>query len=158
MNQELDGLKPSSSTSHVLKSERTVLHVLFPEVRAQLLSCLFGLPQKQRYVRQLMSTSGLALHTVQDELRKLTAVGLVTSWSNGYHRFYRANRDHPLYRQLTYIVELSKKLPRPRHSALSRPEPRRHAKKQRRRRPQPLPPDRLVSWGLFSPKAKTRRL
>ena len=43
-----------------------------------------------------MGLSGLALHTVQDELRKLSAAGLITNWSNGYHRFYRANPNHKL--------------------------------------------------------------
>jgi hypothetical protein len=35
---------------------------------------------------------------VQDELRKLSAIGLITNWSNGYHRFYRAHNPaakHP---------------------------------------------------------------
>jgi predicted transcriptional regulator len=73
------------------KSERAVLEVLFPEVRAKLLRSFFTTPPQQRYVRELVNASGLTLHTVQDELRKLSAVGLLTSWSNGYHRFYRAN-------------------------------------------------------------------
>jgi len=64
--------------------------------------------------------SGLALHTAQDELRKLGAIGLVVGWSNGYHRFYRANRDHPLYPQLLGIVQLSESLPRANHSNLRR--------------------------------------
>ena len=80
----------------MLKSGRTVLDVLFPEVRAKLLRVFFTALPKQRYVRELMNVSGLTLHTVQDELRKLSAVGLLTSWSNGYHRFYQANRDHPM--------------------------------------------------------------
>ena len=71
----------------MLKSERTALDVLFPEVRAKLLRSLFTTPLKERYVRELKNMSGLALHTVQDELRKLSAVGLLSSWSNGYHRF-----------------------------------------------------------------------
>src|SRR5438045_7408962 len=89
------------------KSECTVLDVLFPEVRAKLLRLLFTSTGNQRYVRELANMSGLALHTVQDELRKLGAIGLVVGWSNGYHRFYRANRDHPLYHQLLGIVQLS---------------------------------------------------
>jgi len=104
----------------VLKAERTILAVLFPEVRANLLQLLFTMPLKQRYVRELTSITGLALHTVQDELRKLTAVGLVTTWSNGYHRFYRANRDHPLFAHLVQIVQASAKLPKIKHSALHR--------------------------------------
>ena len=61
------------------RSERAVLDVLFPEVRAKLLRSFFARPPKQRYVRELVNASGLTLHTVQDELRKLSTVGLLTS-------------------------------------------------------------------------------
>jgi hypothetical protein len=83
-----------------------------------------------------MILSGLALHTVQDELRKLSAVGLVTSWSNGYHRFYRANSDHPLFAPLRRIVEISAELPATRHTALHRPLRQRPTKGARRLRRQ----------------------
>jgi predicted transcriptional regulator len=116
----------------VLESKRTILNVLFPEVRAKLLQLLFTSPQKPRYVRELTGRSELALHTVQDELRKLSAVGLVTDWSNGYNRFYQANRDHPLYRSLFRIVQLSETLPRTRHSNLYRARGRRVAKRHTR--------------------------
>jgi hypothetical protein len=72
-------------------------------------------------VRELMNASDLALHTIQDELRKLRAVGLLTSWSNGYHRFYRANRDHAMHSLLVRIVQVSETLPCTTHSALRRP-------------------------------------
>ena len=65
----------------------TVTDVLFPRVRAKLLRLLFLEPHRQRYVRELSGLSGLALHTVQDELRKLHGAGLLVTWSNGYHRF-----------------------------------------------------------------------
>ena len=103
-----------------MHSERAILDVLFPKVRAQLLRLLFDLPQKQRYVRELASMSGLALCTIQDELRRLTAVGLLTTWSNGYHRFYRANKNHPLFPQLIRLVQISARLPQTKHSALNR--------------------------------------
>src|SRR5438552_14850121 len=98
-----------------MNSKRAVLNVLFPQVRAEVLRLLFATPSKQRYVRELMNMSGLSLHTVQDELRKLGAVGLVTSWSSGYHRFYRANRDHVLFENLAGIVQLSERLPKTSH-------------------------------------------
>ena len=62
-------------------SQRTILDVLFPKVRAKLLQVLFTVPVKQRYVRELAFMSRLDLHTVHDELRRLSAVGLLTSWS-----------------------------------------------------------------------------
>lgn len=85
-----------------------------------MLRLLFATPPKQHHVRELRNMSRLALHTVQDELRKLSAIGLLTSWSNGYHRFYRANRDHAMYPQLLRIVQLSETLPRTKDSALRR--------------------------------------
>ncbi len=142
----------------MLKPERTVLDVLFPEVRAKLLRLFFTTPPKERYVRELMNMSGLALHTVQDELRKLSAIGLLTSWSNGYHRFYRANRDHAMYPQLLRIVELSETLPGTRSSALHRPRRRRAPKRQSGQKSRALPVDRPVNWNLFSRRVKTRRL
>jgi len=54
--------------------------------------------------------TGLALRTIQEELATMDAIGLVTGWSNGYHRFYRANRAHPLFANLCGIVQTSARL------------------------------------------------
>jgi predicted transcriptional regulator len=136
--------------------ERSVLEVLFPQVRAHVLRLLFTASPRQHYVRELMGKSGLALHTVQDELRKLSAIGLVTSGSNGYHRFYRANRNHQLFPHLIRIVQVSAKLPNAKHQALRRQPGR--ATRRRSRKGRPMRPDRLVRWDLFSSGPKTRRL
>lgn len=125
--------------------ERAILDVLFPKVRAQLLRLLFDLPQKQRYVRELANMSGLALCTTQDELRKLTAVGLLTSWSNGYHRFYRANKKHPVFPQLVRLVQLSARLPQTKHSALNR-QRRSRSQSRRGRRSMDSASSREASW------------
>src|SRR2546428_867671 len=103
-----------------MKKQHSVLEALFPQGRAEILRLLFAPPQKERYVRELMRMSGLTLCTVQDELRKLSALQLVTSRSNRYHRFYRANRDHSLFRAIAHIVETSDKTPRIEHDLLHR--------------------------------------
>ena len=138
-----------------MSSKKTVLDVLFPRVRAELLRLLFVEPAQQRYVRELMNMSGLALHTIQDELRKLTAVGLIVTWSNGYHRFYRANQDHPLFGSLFHIVRGSAKLPLPKQRLLRQPHRRRPAKQRTGRRPVPLPRDWPGKWDLFSNRRQT---
>jgi predicted transcriptional regulator len=140
----------------MVKSERAMLRVLFPEVRAKLLQLLFSTPREQYYVRELTNKTGLTLHTVQDELRKLTAIGLLSSWSNGYHRFYRANRDHTLFRALTEIVQASAKLPKTKHAALERPT-RIRPRQKRTRRPdgRRLPRDLPMRWDLFSKRSQT---
>ena len=94
-----------------MKAKPGVLDLLFPEARAAILRLLFSNTRVQRYVRELMVMSGLALRTIQEELATLSAAGVITSWSNGYHRFYKANRDHPLFSDLRNIIQKSSRLP-----------------------------------------------
>jgi predicted transcriptional regulator len=83
---------------------KTLLHALFPLVRAEVLRLLFTNPGQELYVRELARLSFLALQTVQDELAKLEAADLIASRSNNYQRFYRPNRKHPLYSTLRRLV------------------------------------------------------
>src|SRR5207302_10747622 len=83
----------------------SLLHGLFPLVRAEILHLLFVNPRQELHVRELARLAGLALHTVQDELVKLLAAGLVADRSNGYYRFYRANRKHAVYVMLRRLVK-----------------------------------------------------
>ena len=83
---------------------KTLLHGLFPLVRAEILRLLFTNPREELYVRQLTRLSRLSLQTVQDELAKLESAHLISSRSNGYQRFYRADSKHPLYATLRRLV------------------------------------------------------
>ena len=85
-------------------ANKTLLHQLFPIVRAEVLRLLFTNPSQELYVRELARLAFLSLQTVQDELAKLEAAELISSRSNGYQRFYRANAKHPLYRTLRKLV------------------------------------------------------
>jgi hypothetical protein len=62
-----------------LKAKPGVLDLLFPEARAAILRLLFSNTRVQRYVRELMVMSGLALRTIQEELATLRAAGVITS-------------------------------------------------------------------------------
>lgn len=142
----------------MIHSEVTLLDVLFPKVRAEILRALFSGPNKRRYVRELMRETGLALCTVQDELRKLNGVGIVTNYSNGYHRFYAPNGGHPLCHELRRIVEISDRLPGTKRLTLLRRQSVNASRARRRRsKPRRLHPDRSgVNWNLFSsPRPKT---
>ena len=92
---------------------RSLLHTLFPLVRAEILRLLLTNRGQELYVRELARLSFLSLRTVQDELAKLHAARLVLSRTNGYHRFYRANPKHPLYPGLRRIVIKGAAHPRP---------------------------------------------
>lgn len=82
----------------------SLVDIVSSRVKAELLRLLFGLNQPEVHLRELVRQSGLSLGTVQQELQRLTRVGLVTARKDGNRVYYRANPDHPLYRDLCSLV------------------------------------------------------
>jgi hypothetical protein len=99
-------------SSYLDGMKETLLHALFPVVRAEVLRLLFVNAGQELYTRELARLSFLALRTVQDEIAKLEAANLIVSRSNGYRRFYRANPRHPLTRNLVELVRKGSAHPR----------------------------------------------
>lgn len=81
-----------------------LLHLLFPQVRAEILRLLFADADRELHGRDLARQSGLNVKTVQDELGKLSQADLVTSRRDGNRRYFRANVHHPLFVDLQQIV------------------------------------------------------
>src|SRR5213593_2539009 len=81
-----------------------LLNVLFPKVRAELLRLLFADAQSELHLRELTRQSGLSLGTVQEELEKLHDADLVVSRRDGNRRYYCANPEHPVFRDLQQLV------------------------------------------------------
>jgi predicted transcriptional regulator len=125
-----------------------ILHVLFPSVRAELVRRLFSDPKREFYVRELARLTTLALGTVQQELARMSKAGLVRSRSNGYHRFYRANRKHPVFSSLRQLV-MKDGSRRQFVSRRKRPRQDWRTRKQQRRR-EPSPPFH-ITIGLKNP-------
>ena len=82
----------------------SLLSVLFPKVRAEVLRLLFADSAQELHLRELTRQSGLTLGTVQDELEKLTRADLITNRRDGNRRYYRANASHPLFPDLQQLV------------------------------------------------------
>lgn len=82
----------------------SLLQLLFPQVRAEVLRLLFADGGRELHGRDLARQSGLNIKTVQDELGKLSEADLVTSRRDGNRRYYRANASHPLYTDLQQLV------------------------------------------------------
>lgn len=78
----------------------SVIHVLFPQVRAELLRLLFADPAKEFHLRELARLSKLTVGTLQTEVRRLSAAGLLTSRRDGNRLYYRANAAHPVFPEL----------------------------------------------------------
>jgi DNA-binding transcriptional ArsR family regulator len=78
--------------------------LLGPRSRRQLLARLYGAPDREFYLRELVRLTGLAPRTVQVELDWLVAAALVVERRSGNRRYLRANVRHPLFRPLYDIV------------------------------------------------------
>src|SRR5712691_12718718 len=138
-----------------MRPKQTVLEVLFPKARAEIFRLLFGSKRRPRYVREIMGETDLALRTIQDELKKLKTIGLITSSSNGYQRFFSANTQHPLFREIVRIAEMSERLPPAKHSELFRASRFTGSKTRRAAKPRPIGRNRPPSWGIFSSSRRT---
>lgn len=82
----------------------SLVDIVSSRVKAELLRLLFGLGQPDLHLRELVRQSGLSLGTVQQELRRLAKVDLVIARKDGNRVYYRANQDHPAYRDLCSLV------------------------------------------------------
>mgnify|MGYP001001407255 CR=1 FL=1 len=67
-----------------------LVDIVSSRVKAEILRLLFGLRQPELHLRELARQSGLSLGTVQQELRRLTRVGVVSARRDGNRVYYRA--------------------------------------------------------------------
>lgn len=81
-----------------------LLETLFPRVRAEVLRVLFAEPGREVHLRELARQSGLSIKTMQNEVAKLGAAGLLASRRDGNRILWRADTDHPLCVDLCQIV------------------------------------------------------
>ena len=81
-----------------------LVDIVSSRVKAEILRLLFGLRQPELHLRELARQSGLSLGTVQQELRRLTRVGIVSARKDGNRVYYRANAQHPVHAELRSLV------------------------------------------------------
>jgi len=78
--------------------------ILVSKTRADIFRLLFGLSSKPRYLREIERLSGVTVRTLQQELKALTAAGLVICRKDGNRTYYEPNKNHPLYNELHSMV------------------------------------------------------
>jgi DNA-binding transcriptional ArsR family regulator len=78
----------------------SVIHVLLPRARAELVRLLFADPAKEFHLRELARLGKLSIGTLQTEVRKLSDAGLLTPRRDGNRLYYRANTTHPIFPEL----------------------------------------------------------
>ncbi|MCZ6636226.1 MAG: nucleotidyltransferase domain-containing protein [bacterium] len=79
-------------------------HILSSRGRAEIFRLLFGLGDAELHGREIERRSGLAIGTIRHELKNLEQLDLVRGRRNGNRLYYRANKDHPLYREIHNLV------------------------------------------------------
>lgn len=82
----------------------SAIEVIFPKVRAEIIRLLFAQPGKEFHLRELSRLSRLAIRTIQQEVSKLSSIGLLASRRDGNRLYYRANIEHPIYPELQGIA------------------------------------------------------
>jgi predicted nucleotidyltransferase len=82
----------------------SLLEIIFPQVRAEVLRLLFADASRELHLRELTRQSGLTLGTLQTEVEKLCSADLLLSRRDGNRRYFKANAAHPLFTDLHQLV------------------------------------------------------
>ena len=88
----------------ITTQSNSLAELLSSKVKAELFRLLFGLKAERLHLRELERRSGLAVATVQQELRRLSRLGLVEAQPDGNRTYYVAREDHPLYPEIRGLV------------------------------------------------------
>jgi len=65
---------------------------------------LFGVNGGELHMREIERRSGLAIGTIQQELKKLLRLDLIKKRKDGNRLYYEANQEHPLYSDIRSLV------------------------------------------------------
>jgi predicted nucleotidyltransferase len=77
---------------------------LFGRTRAAVLALLFGRPDRELYLSEIVRSVDAGTGAVQRELALLTAMGLLKRTARGKQVYFHANADSPLYPELRGLV------------------------------------------------------
>jgi len=78
--------------------------IVSSRARSEIFRILFGAKDVELHIREIERRSGLNESNVRRELRNLESIDLVCRRKDSNRVYYRANEDHPLYRDIHNIV------------------------------------------------------
>jgi len=81
--------------------------LLGSRARAAILARLLLAPDREEHLRELARATGFAPRTVQVEVDRLVAAGIVRERRSGNRRYLSAEKGHPLYGGLCQLLEES---------------------------------------------------
>jgi len=77
---------------------------LFARNRRAVLALLYGHPDEEFYLRQVIRASGGGVGGVQRELKQLTGAGILRRTVRGNQVFFQANADCPVFEEIKGLV------------------------------------------------------
>lgn len=100
-----DGVRAGAGSRRSLQGKPSKAgQVLFPNTRRRILALFFLNPDTRYYLREASRLVGGTPSSVQRELRALTGAGILESELIGIQKFFRANRNHPIFSELQSMV------------------------------------------------------
>lgn len=78
--------------------------ILSSKIRSEIFRMLFGVNDEGLHLREIERRSGLSIGTIQQEVKKLVRLDLITKRKDGNRIYYRASKEHPLYPDIRSLV------------------------------------------------------
>ncbi len=87
-----------------IKKPISISDVLFSGVQQRVLGLLFGQPERSFYTNEIAKLGKTGRGSLQRELERMTAAGLVTMTQIGRQKHYQANRDSFVFNEIRSIT------------------------------------------------------
>jgi hypothetical protein len=83
---------------------KSLWNALFTRTQRQVLSLMFGHPERSYYANEVVRIAGVGTGSVQRELSRLSDCGLLTVKRIGNQKHFQANAQSPVYSEIRSIV------------------------------------------------------
>jgi len=78
--------------------------IITSKATRKILGIMFANPENKFYIRQLEKLTSLPVNAVNREIKKLTKTGFLIMEKQGNRKFYRINKQNPIYPELKTII------------------------------------------------------
>jgi predicted nucleotidyltransferase/DNA-binding transcriptional ArsR family regulator len=78
--------------------------ILSSRTKAGIFRFLFGTDCVELHARELARRTGMSLATIQQELKRLESLDLVSRRKDGNRVYFKANQNHPLFKELHQLT------------------------------------------------------
>ena len=89
---------------HMKGDGNLLAKIVCSQVRSELFRLLFDSHMPELHMREIERQSRLAIGTIQQDLKKLSTMNLITSSRDGNRLYYKANHNHPLFIDIKNLV------------------------------------------------------